>query len=56
MFCEKGVPKICAKKEIIDIDMLTTSKNGDRKVMQPIRITSEPATKLKKWNHFSQFR
>ena len=30
----------CAKKEIVDIDILLTSRNGDRKIMQSIRITS----------------
>ena len=32
----------CAKKEIIDIDILVTSRNGDRKIMQSIRLTRRP--------------
>ena len=30
----------CARKETVDIDIFITSRNGDRKVMQSIRITS----------------
>ena len=30
----------CARKETVDIDVLVTSRNGDRKIMQSIRITS----------------
>ena len=45
-----------ARKETADIDILITSRNGDRKAMQPIRITRGPATRIRKWNQFSQFR
>ena len=31
----------CARKEIVDIDAFLTSRNGDRKVMQSIRITRQ---------------
>ena len=31
-----------ARKETVDIDILVTSRNGDRKIMQSIRITSRP--------------
>ena len=30
----------CARKETADIDILVTSRNGDRKVMKSIRIMS----------------
>ena len=30
----------CARKETVDIDILITSRNGDRKIMQSIRVTS----------------
>ena len=30
----------CARKETVDRDILVTSRNGDRKIMQSIRITS----------------
>ena len=45
----------CARKETVDIDILVTSKNGDRKIMQSIRITSRPALRKRKWNQMSQF-
>ena len=45
----------CAGKETVDIDILVTSRNGDRKVMQSITITSRPPTRKRKWNQLSQF-
>ena len=30
------------RKETVDIDILVTSRNGDRKTMQSIRIMSRP--------------
>ena len=44
----------CARKETIDIDILATSWNGDRKIMQSIRITSRHPNRKKKWNQLSQ--
>ena len=32
----------CMRKETVDIDILVTSRSGDRKIMQSIRITSRP--------------
>ena len=32
----------CARKETFGIDILVTSRNGDRNIMQSTRITSEP--------------
>ena len=29
----------CAKKENVDLDILVTFTNGDRKIMQSIRVT-----------------
>ena len=43
----------CARKEIdiaVDIDILVTSRNGDRKIMQSIGITTRPSTRKRKWN------
>ena len=40
----------------VDIDMLITSRNGDRKILQYIRITSRTPSRIKKWNQLSQFR
>ena len=39
-----------------DIDILIISKNGDRKIMHPIAITTGPVTRMRKWNGFSQFQ
>ena len=44
-----------ARKETVDIDILVTSRNGDRKIMQSIRITSRPPSRKKKWKQLSQF-
>ena len=38
----------CARKETVNIDILVTSRNGDRKIMQSIRITSRPTSRKKK--------
>ena len=46
----------CAKKEIADLDILVTSRNGDRKITQSVRITSRPPSRIRKWNQFRQFR
>ena len=35
-----GTESSCARKEALDIDILVTSRNGDRKIMQSIRITT----------------
>ena len=43
------------RKETVDIDILVTSRNGDRKIMQSIRITSRPPSRKRKWNQLSQF-
>ena len=56
--CRQRIPESsCTRKETVDIEILITSRRkGDRKIMQPIRITSETATGMRKWNQFSQFR
>ena len=43
----------CARRETIDIDILVTSRNGDRKIMRSIRITSRLTTRKRKWNQLS---
>ena len=43
-------------KETIDIDIYATSRNGDRKIMQSIRVTSRPPSRISKWNYLSWFR
>ena len=37
----------CARKETVDTEILATSRNGDRKIMQSIRITRRPTTRKK---------
>ena len=46
----------CGRKKTFDIDIFVTSRNGDRKNMQSIRITSRPLSRIRKWNQFRQFR
>ena len=40
----------CTRKENVDIDILVTSRNGERKIMQSIRITSRGPSRIRKWN------
>ena len=48
-FYKQRIPgSSCAKKDTIDIDVLVTSGIGDRKIMQSIRITSRPVSRIKK--------
>ena len=46
----------CARKENVDIDIHVTSRNGDRTIMQSIKITSRPPSRKRKWNQLSQVR
>ena len=47
-FYRQGIPgSSCVRKETVDIDLLVTSRNGDRKIMQSIRITSRPPSKIR---------
>ena len=39
-----------AIKETVDTNILVTSRNGDRKIMQSIRTTSRPPSRIRKWN------
>ena len=39
----------CLRKHAVDIDILITSRNGDRKIMQSVRTTSRPL-RIRKWN------
>ena len=48
-FCRQRIPQSsCARKETADRDIFKTFKNGDRKTMQPIRITSGSPTQMRK--------
>ena len=55
-FYRQRIPEpSCTRKETIDIDILVTSRHGDRKIMRSIRITSRPPSRKMKWNQLSQF-
>ena len=50
-FYRQRIPESsCARKENVDINILVTSRNGDRKIMKSIRITSRPLSRIRKWN------
>ena len=56
-FYKQRIPESsCAMKETADIEILVKSRNGDRKIMQSIRIQSRPPSKIRKWNQLNQFR
>ena len=45
-FYRQRIPEFSqARKETVDVDILVTSRNGDRKIMQSIRITSRPPSR-----------
>ena len=47
-FYKQRIPESsCVRKETVDIDILVTSRNGDRKIMQSIRITSNTSLEKK---------
>ena len=46
----------CTRKETVDIDIFATSRNGDIKIIQSIRITNTPPSRKRKWNQLSEFR
>ena len=55
-FYRQRIPQpSCVRKETVNIDVLVASRNGDRKIMRSIRITSRPPSRKRKWNQLSQF-
>ena len=55
-FYRQRIPEpSCAKKEIVDIVILVTSRNADRKILQSVRITSRPTSRKRNWNQLGQF-
>ena len=55
-FCRQRIPESsCARKETVEIDILVTSRNGDGKIMQSIRVTNRHPLRKGKWNQLSQF-
>ena len=56
VFYRQRIPEFSrARKETVDIDILVTSRNGDRKIMQSIRVMSRPPSRKGKSNQLSQF-
>ena len=56
-FYSQQIPESSSvRKETVNIDILVTSRNGDRKIMESIRIMSRTPSRIKTWNQFSQFR
>ena len=56
-FYRQRIPEFnCVTKETVEIDILVTSRNSDRKIMRSIRIMSGPPSSIRKWNQLSQFR
>ena len=49
LYMQRILEFTCARKETVEIEMLVTSKNGDKKSMQSIRIMSRPPTRIRKW-------
>ena len=55
-FYRQRIPEFsCARKETVDIDILVTSRNGDRKIIPSIRITRRPNSRKRKLSQLSQF-
>ena len=46
-FYRQGIPEYgCARKETDYIHIYVTSRNDDRKIIQPIRVTSRPPLRI----------
>ena len=45
----------CAREKTVDKDIVLTSRNGERKIMQSARITSRPPVRKRKWSQLSHF-
>ena len=46
-FSRQRVPEYnCVRKETVDTGILVTSRDGDRKIMQSIRIMSRPSSRI----------
>ena len=55
-FYKQIIPEpTCTRKETANTDILVTSRNGDRKIRQSIRMKSRPNLRKGKWNQLSQF-
>ena len=54
-FYRQRIPESsCTRKETVDINILVISRNGDRKIMQSIRVMRRFTSRKGKWNQLSQ--
>ena len=54
-FYKQRIPKSsCARKETVDIDILVTSRNGDKKNHAIYQNNKKTFLKKRKWNQLSQ--
>ena len=52
-FYRQRIPEFSrGRKETVDVDILVTSRNGNRKIMQFIRITNRPSSRKWTWNQW----
>ena len=56
LYGHKVLEPSCATKETVDIGILVTSSNDDRKIFQSIRKTSKILSKIREWSLLNQFR
>ena len=47
-YTQRILESSCERKETVDIDNLVTSRNGDKKILQSIRITCRTPSKIRK--------
>ena len=55
MQVENSTVQPCEGKNI-EKGILITIKNSDIRIMQPIRVTINPCTRVRKWHQFKQIR
>ena len=53
-FCRKRISESsCVRKETVDTEIFIAPRNDNKKIMHSTRITSEPLTRIRKWNQLS---
>ena len=56
VFYKQRIPESSSERnETVDTDILVASTDGDRKIMQSIRILNSPSSRKRTWDQFSQF-
>ena len=56
LYRQRIAESTCVRKETVDRDIFVTSRNGDRKIIQSIRISSGPPSRIRKWNKLNRYR